>query len=312
MSVSESVMPESLELLAQEVHFAYARRRVLHGVTLTVRPGEVVSILGANGSGKTTLLRLLLGLSKPKSGLVALNGRPLAHYPRRELARYLAYVPQTHVTPFPYTVREIAALGRLPHTGLVRSPTRRDYEVAMQMLERLGIADLAERPYTEISGGERQLALIARALAQGARILIMDEPVSGLDYGNQLRFLALLRGLAADGYAIVKATHHPEQTLLASTRVALLCDGVIVLDGPPAEVVTPSTIQQIYDVEVSAVHAPNGDTIAFRPSAMNQMQAHTPCCPDSRAASGAPAQHVSCHSVRARTTPVRESAADAG
>jgi iron complex transport system ATP-binding protein len=271
MSASESVMPESPELLAQEVHFAYAGRGVLHGVTLTVRPGEVVSLLGANGSGKTTLLRLLLGLSKPKSGLVCLNGRPLRHYPRRELARHLAYVPQTHITPFPYTVREIVVLGRLPHTGLVRSATRRDHELAMAVLDRLGIADLAERPYTEISGGERQLALIARALAQGARILIMDEPVSNLDYGNQLRLLALLRGLAADGYAIVKATHHPEQTLLASTRVALLCDGVIVLDGPPVDVVTPSTIQRIYHVEVSAFHAPNGEATAFHPLSINQM-----------------------------------------
>jgi len=273
MSASESVMPESLELLAQELHFAYPGRDVLRGVTLTVRPGEVVSLLGANGSGKTTLLRLLLGLSKPKSGRVSLNGKLLRHYPRRELAQYLAYVPQTHVTPFPYTVREIVVLGRLPHTGLVRSPTRRDHRVAMGMLDRLGIADLAELPYTEISGGERQLALIARALAQGARILIMDEPVSNLDYGNQLRFLGLLRSLAADGYAIIKATHHPEHTLLASTRVALLHHGAIVLDGPPAEVVTPSTIELIYQVEVSAIHAPNGEAIAFHPCEMSQMHA---------------------------------------
>jgi len=277
MSIAQSVTPESLELLAQEVHFAYAGRRVLHGVTLTVRPGEVVSLLGANGSGKTTLLRLLLGLSKPSSGLVSLNGRPLTHYPRRELARYLAYVPQTHVTPFPYTVREIVVLGRLPYTGLVRSATHRDHYVAMEMLERMGIADLADRPYTEISGGERQLALIARALAQGARILIMDEPVSSLDYGNQLRFLGHLRRLAADGYAVVKATHHPEHTLLASTRVALLCDGAIILDGPPAEVVTPSTIQRIYHVEVSAFHAPNGEATAFHPSGTNQL--HPPYLP---------------------------------
>jgi len=312
MSVSESVMPESLELLAQEVHFAYAGRRVLHGVNLTVRPGEVLSLLGANGSGKTTLLRLLLGLSKPRSGVVSLNGKPLTHYPRRELAQYLAYVPQTHVTPFPYTVREIVVLGRLPHTGLVRSTTRRDHHIAMEMLERMGIVDLAERPYTEISGGERQLALIARALAQGAHILIMDEPVSGLDYGNQIRFLALLRGLAADGYAIVKATHHPEHTLLASTRVALLYDGAILLDGPPAEVVTPSTIQRIYHVEVSAFYAPDGDAIAFHPSGANQTHPHSSCCPDSRPASSAPVRHVSCDSVRARTAAVRERTGDGG
>jgi len=269
MNASSSTTRESWELVAQGVHFAYPGRQVLRGVNLTVRPGEILSLLGANGSGKTTLLRLLLRLARPKAGFIALNGRPLAHYARRELARYLAYVPQTHITPFPYKVREIAVLGRLPHTGLVRSPTRQDYDVAMGMLERLKIAHLAERPYTEISGGERQLTLIARALTQGARVLIMDEPVSNLDYGNQLRFLGHLRGLAADGYAIVKATHHPEHTLLASTRVALLSEGAIVRDGPPREVVNPSTIRQIYGVEVSAFHAPNGEATAFYPSKPN-------------------------------------------
>ena len=271
MNASSRTTPESWELIAQGVRFAYPGREILRGVNLTVRPGEILSLLGANGSGKTTLLRLLLRLARPRAGLIALNGRPLAHYARRELARHLAYVPQTHITPFPYKVLEIAALGRLPHTGLVRSPTRRDYDVAMAMLQRLGIAHLAERPYTEISGGERQLTLIARALAQGARILIMDEPVSNLDYGNQLRFLAHLRTLAAEGYAILKATHHPEHTLMTSTRVALLADGVIFLDGPPREVITPSTIYQIYQVEVAAFHAANGEATAFYPSNLNQV-----------------------------------------
>lgn len=254
------------ELVAEDLRFAYGAREVLRGVSLRVRPGEILSLLGANGSGKTTLLRLLLGLARPKSGQVTLNGRPLRHYPRLELARHLAYVPQTHVTPFPYRVRDIVVLGRVPHTGLVRSPGRRDNEIAMEVLERLGIGDLADRPYTDISGGERQLTLIARALAQGARVLILDEPVSGLDYGNQLRFLAHLRALAADGYAIVKATHHPDHALLVSTRVALLCDGALVLDGPAEEVVTPATLRRAYGVEVTAFHAPGGAATSFYPS----------------------------------------------
>eukprot|EP00825_Cyclidium_porcatum_P009850 TRINITY_DN15037_c0_g1_i2.p2 TRINITY_DN15037_c0_g1~~TRINITY_DN15037_c0_g1_i2.p2 ORF type:complete len:287 (+),score=18.66 TRINITY_DN15037_c0_g1_i2:1191-2051(+) len=258
--------PEAVQLQAQEVHFAYARRVVLGGVSLAVGPGEIVSLLGANGSGKTTLLRLLLGFLRPRAGRVVLNGRPLAHHPPRELARYLAYVPQSHITPFPYKVLEIAVLGRIPHTGLLRSPSRHDYEVALQTLDRLGIADLAERPYTEISGGERQLTLIARALAQGARILVMDEPAAGLDYGNQIRFLQHLRGLAADGYAIVKTTHHPEHALLSSTRVVLLSDGVVVADGLPREVVTPGAIARLYRVDVTAFHAPDGKATAFYPN----------------------------------------------
>jgi iron complex transport system ATP-binding protein len=266
MSTSNTATTEHFELCAKDLEFAYGGRTVLRGVSLSLCPGEILSLLGANGSGKTTLLRLLLGLAKPKQGVITFNGKPLAVHGPRVLARHIAYVPQTHVSPFPYRVIDIALLGRLPQTGLVRSPKRQDYEVAMQALARLGIEHLATRPYTEISGGERQLTLIARALAQGARLLVMDEPVSGLDYGNQLRFLEQLRGLANDGYAIVKATHHPEHTLLASTRVAVLCDGIVVLDGPPAEVITPDTIQRIYQVEVTSYHSPDGKAVAFQPS----------------------------------------------
>jgi iron complex transport system ATP-binding protein len=266
MSTPTSASPPTFELQARDLHFAYNGRAVLRGASLTVRPGEVVSLLGSNGAGKTTLLRLLLGLSRPSTGTVCLNGKPLARYGRRELALHLAYVPQTHVTPFPYKVQEVAMLGRLPYTGLLRAPSRDDRRVVAETLERLGIAHLAERPYSQVSGGERQLTLIARALAQGARLLVMDEPVSGLDYGNQLRFLAHLRALAADGYSVVKATHHPEHALLAATRVALLCDGVVVRDGPAAEVVTPAAIRQLYGVEVSVFHAPDGQATAFYPS----------------------------------------------
>lgn len=253
------------ELIAQDLHFAYAGREVLQGVNLRVQPGEVVALLGANGSGKTTLLRLLLGLARPRAGRVALNGRPLASHSPRELARHLAYVPQNHIAPFPYTVLDVAVLGRLPYTGLLRAPSARDQEIASANLERLGIAALAQRPYTEISGGERQLTLIARALTQGARVLVLDEPASGLDYGNQLRFLQHLRRLAAEGYAIVKATHHPEHALLASTRVVLLAQGRVMADGPPRAVVTPERIRQLYGVDVAAFHAPEGRATAFYP-----------------------------------------------
>lgn len=252
-------------LEAHGVHFAYNGRVVLRGVDLAVAPGDMVSLLGANGSGKTTLLLLLLGLLRPDAGEVVLNGRPLRCYPRRELARQLAYVPQTHTVPFPYTVRDVVLLGRLPHTGLVHSPSPQDQAVVAKTLARLGIESLADRPYSEVSGGERQLTLIARALAQGARILVLDEPATGLDYGNQLRFLQHLRGLAAEGFAIVKATHHPEHALLASTRVALLHAGTILRQGPPREVVTPAAIQQLYRIQVNAFHAPAGQATAFYP-----------------------------------------------
>lgn len=241
-------------LEARDLHYGWRGRLVLQGVNLRLAPGEVLSLLGANGAGKTTLLRLLLGLLSPLRGEVLLAGRPLGDYRRQALAQQVAYVPQVHVTPFPYTVREIALLGRLPSSGLTRAPSAADHALVDQVLARLAIGELAERPYTEISGGERQLTLIARALVQGARVLVFDEPVSGLDYGHQLRLLEHLRQLAADGYAIVKTTHHPEHALLASTRVALLRDGRIDADGPPATVVTPAAIERLYGVRVTARH----------------------------------------------------------
>lgn len=225
---------------------------MLTGASLSLQPGELVSLLGANGAGKSTLLRLLMGFIKPDKGCVQLAGKPLHSYPRRTLARHLAYVPQAHIMPFPYSVHEVVMLGRLPATGLSKAPGNSDIEIVDTVLERLGIAHLSRRIYTEISGGERQLVLIARALAQDARILVLDEPMSGLDYGHQLRLLERLQLLAAEGYTVVKTTHHPEHALLASTRVALLHNGRIEADGMPASVVTPAAIEQLYGVRVEA------------------------------------------------------------
>lgn len=248
------------------LHFAYRGRPVLAGAGLSLGAGELVSLLGANGAGKSTLLRLLLGFVRPQRGEVRLAGRPLHAYPRRQLAQRLAYVPQLHQAPFPYSVREVVLLGRLPATGLLRPPGQADRETVEAVLERLGIAHLAGRAYTEISGGERQLALIARALAQGAKILVLDEPMSGLDYGHQMRLLERLRSLAREGYAILKTTHHPEHALLASTRVALLRGGGIEADGPPQEVVTPAAIERLYGVRVEAHRC--GPHTAFFPASL--------------------------------------------
>lgn len=259
-------MGQPAPLRARDLHFAFRQRLVLSGVNLSLATGEVVSLLGANGAGKSTLLRLLLGLLHPASGEVLLDGQTMDSWPRQQIACRLAYVPQVHVTPFPYTVREIILLGRLPAGSLFRAPSRADHEAVDEVLEHLGIAPLATRPYTEISGGERQLALIGRALAQGARLLIMDEPATGLDYGHQLRLLDRLSMLAEEGYGVLMTTHHPEHALIASTRVLLMRDGRIEADGRPEEVVTAETIHRLYGVHVDAVRASNGHCVAFRPS----------------------------------------------
>lgn len=254
-----------MSLVAADLAFAWREQPVLRGIDLALATGEVVALLGANGAGKSTLLRLLLGLLAPQAGQVSLDGKPLAAWRRRALARHLAYVPQVHATPFPYLVRDIALLGRLPAGGLFAGPSSEDHAIVDGVLAQLGISHLAARPYTEISGGERQLALIARALAQGARLLILDEPATGLDYGHQLRLLERLRRLADDGYGVLMSTHHPEHALIAARRALLLHDGRIEAAGPPREVITAASIGRLYGVPVLGIHARDGSIVAFRP-----------------------------------------------
>jgi iron complex transport system ATP-binding protein len=251
---------------AREIQFAYRGRRVLNGATLALAPGELVCLLGANGAGKSTLLKILLGLLKPQAGKVSLGGTPLCDIDRRSVARRLAYVPQVHTAPFPYTVREVVMMGRLPATGLLRAPGAEDRLAAERALDHLAIGHLAARPYTEVSGGERQMALIGRALAQDARLLVMDEPLAGLDYGHQHRLLARLERLAEEGYGVLMTTHDPDQPLSGCQRVAMLINGRIAADGSPAEVLTPAAIHQLYGVRVELLRAANGRSIAFRPS----------------------------------------------
>lgn len=258
----------SAALLARGLRYAWRGRPVLNGVDLRVGTGEVVSLLGANGAGKSTLLRLLLGLLRPAAGDVHLDGTPIASIPRRLLAHQLAYVPQVHASPFPYLVRDVVLLGRLPHAGLTGRIGPADRQAADAALARLGIEHLTERPYTEISGGERQLVLIARALAQGARLLVMDEPTGGLDYGNQLRLLELLRSLAADGFGVLKTTHHPDHVLHGSHRVTILRDGRIAADGAPAEILTRPLMRSLYDVDVEPHRLADG-RLVFVPAAVS-------------------------------------------
>jgi iron complex transport system ATP-binding protein len=247
-----------LMLKATALHFKFGSRTVLSCVDLAVKHGEILALLGVNGAGKTTLLRCLLGLLTPDSGQIILDDSPLTSLSARQIAHSLAYVPQAHAAPFPYSVREIVTLGRLPHHGPFSGPSDADREAVEGALDQLGIQPLANRPYTEISGGERQLALIARALAQGARTLIMDEPVSGLDFGHQMRLLSRIERLAADGYAILKTTHHPDHALACATRVALLHEGRIEADGPAAEVLSPAAIRRLYRVDVELLHSTSG------------------------------------------------------
>ncbi|GBQ49952.1 ABC transporter ATP-binding protein [Komagataeibacter sucrofermentans] len=233
-------------LRMDHVSFRHAGRTVLHDLSFGIRAGEMTALLGPNGAGKTTLLRLLLGLARPDAGQVLLDGQPMQAWSRREVARRIAHVPQGHVPLFPYSVRDIVGMGRLAETPFALNLGRHDRDEVTHALHALGIIHLADRPYTELSGGERQAALLARALAQGARTLILDEPETGLDYGQKQRLYALLHRLASQGHAIVATTHDPLAAARVFDRAIALRQGRIMADGPAADVLDAPMLEQLY------------------------------------------------------------------
>jgi iron complex transport system ATP-binding protein len=237
-------------LEARALGYGYPGRAVGRGLELALGAGDVLCVLGPNGGGKTTLFRTLLGLLPAQAGEVLLEGQALAHLPRPQVARRMGYVPQGHVAQFAFSVREAVLMGRTAHVGLFAAPGAADREAADRAIAALGIQALAERAVTELSGGERQLAMIARALAQGARLLVLDEPTASLDFGNQVRVLREIRRLAAEGYAVVFSTHDPGQAFLAASRVLLLAHGGARYQGAPQEVITPENLQAVYGVQV--------------------------------------------------------------
>src|SRR5277367_1260532 len=188
-----------MRLTAENLSVGYGDRVVGSGISLAVVPGEVLCLLGPNGSGKTTLFRTLLGLQPPLAGAVSIDGVPLEFLRPADIAQRLAYVPQAHVTEFSYTVLDVVLMGRTARLRSFASPGSEDLRVALNSLDSLGIGNLAGRDYTQISGGQRQLALIARALAQETPFLVMDEPTASLDFGNQAMILERIRELASEG-----------------------------------------------------------------------------------------------------------------
>jgi len=230
------------------VWFSYPNGRgdVLQGISFEVYPGTVQAILGPNGAGKSTLLHLLLGLHVPRRGEIRVDGQPLHAYSRASLSRRIALVPQREHIPFDYQVLEYVLLGRTPHLSLLQMPSPSDVEAAWRALERLGITDLAYRRVSALSGGEHQMVLIARAVAQETPILLLDEPTAHLDLGNRQRILALLRGLADQGATIILTTHEPEAALVIADHCLLMRAGRILHQGAPADLFTSEKLSQTY------------------------------------------------------------------
>lgn len=227
----------------------YGSKTIVHDADLTIEPGQTLCLLGPNGSGKTTLFKTILGFLKPMGGKIFSSGRDMLKMNRRELAREIAYVPQSHTTAFPFRVFDMVTMGRTAHMGTFASPSRHDRIKASGALESLGVSHLAAKPYTEISGGERQMVLIARAIAQEAKMVIMDEPSSNLDFGNQVKVLTQIRKLSSLGVGVLLTTHFPEHALLCADHVAIMHDGQVRVAGSPHETITEKCLKEIYGVE---------------------------------------------------------------
>jgi iron complex transport system ATP-binding protein len=241
------------QLSVDRLSFGFARRTVGEEVTFTVTSGNVLVVLGPNGSGKSTLFRTVLGLLAIKAGTVIVDGRRIETFPASELARTLAYVPQAHENYFPFYVRDVVLMGRTAHFGMFATPGKHDRAVAKHALETLRIAHLADRLYTEISGGERQLVLIARALATEARILVMDEPTANLDFGNQALILEQILRLKDGGHGVLFCTHNPDHAFMCADAALLLHRGRVLALGAPGEIITPETLKILYGVDVRVV-----------------------------------------------------------
>lgn len=233
--------------------FGYSDKMILDDINFNIKRGEITTILGPNGSGKSTLIRLMLGFLKPWKGCIRIDGQDISNISQRELARKIAYVPQIHKTAFPYTVTDIVLMGSIPNKSFFFKYSKIDLQIAYESMERLSISHLADRPYTEISGGERQLAILARALAQGSSILIMDEPAGGLDYGNQLRLLEVISNLAEEGYTVIQSSHSPEHALWVSDGVIMIKNGTVFCDGKPADIICNQNLFTLYGAKVDIV-----------------------------------------------------------
>lgn len=238
----------SLEI--KNLRFSYGENEVLKDLSFSAEYGELLSILGPNGVGKSTLFRCILGLLKPDSGQCLIDGKSTAGLSAKELAGSIAYIPQSHYPTFNYSVMDMVLMGTTAQVNAMSVPGKRQLLLAQEALERLGIDHLAGRGYTNISGGERQLVLIARAIAQQAKILIMDEPSANLDYGNRTRVMQTVRNLAREGYAIIQSTHDPDQAFLYSDKVLAIHGGKILSWGKPEDTINSALISKLYGVDV--------------------------------------------------------------
>ncbi len=245
-----------MSIQVRNLSFAYGKHRVLHDVSFDIPDGTLVNVLGPNGVGKSTLFRCILGLNGGYEGQILVNGKDMKKLSIKERAREISYIPQSHSSVYDYEVLDVVLMSTGNDLGMLRTPRREHVARAYAALERVGIERMAHRTYTQISGGEQQLVLIARAIAQDAKTIIMDEPTSALDYGNTVRVLSCVRQLAREGLSIVQSTHQPDHAFLYSDRTLVINRGRVASYGSPKEVITKELVSDLYgvDVEVNSLY----------------------------------------------------------
>jgi iron complex transport system ATP-binding protein len=254
--MDQAIPAGSAILSVSGVSFSYngRARDALSDLSLQIAASTVTAILGPNGSGKTTLLRVLLGVLSPKRGTILLNGRPQGSYSRRERSQLVGLIPQDEHIPFDFSVLEYVLLGRAPYLGPLAMPGEADRQIGREALHTAGLAHLQDRPLPTLSGGERQLAVVARALAQQPRILLMDEPTAHLDLSNQGRILEIMRDLAAGGVTLVMTTHDPNLASSVASFAVLMREGQVLDAGPAGAMLTVDRLSATYGVPVQVFH----------------------------------------------------------
>lgn len=240
-----------------QLSFSYNERPVLHHIDLTVESGEMVSLSGPNGSGKTTLIKLVSGVLHPDKGEIRLDGEDVSRMKRRQVAQRVAVVPQQFFTPFAFTVREVVLLGRTPFLKAFSDENRESRLAVEQAMEQVGIQDLKDRYFNEISGGERQKAVLAMALSQEPQVLLLDEPTAHLDINHQVEIVELVRTLNRErGLTVIGAMHDLNLAALYFSRLVLLKDGRVFADGHPGEVLTEEAIKAVFSASVQVSQHP--------------------------------------------------------
>lgn len=243
-------------LQVKDLHFSHHKDRpILDGLSFSVEKGDVLCLLGPNGTGKTTLIRCLLGMHQVKLGDVLIDGVNTKQLNAKQLSRKIAYVPQTTTVVFPYSVFDMVIMGRNPHIGYLSAPSKKDEEIARETLEKMGISHLQDRVFSELSGGERQMVMVARALVQQAEIMIMDEPTASLDYGNESKILRIIKQISNSGISIILITHSPNHAFLSGNKVAIMKAGKIQAYGTPNEVITSGRLSELYATPIEVTSA---------------------------------------------------------